>query len=97
MVSLLLTDIGLGEMPGTGLLAGVREFQPSQAPTDEAQGCIAQLMSQLKEKSGLSKSPLPAMTATGEGLPALPRKWVEKIQAGEYIDFAELPPAKGKI
>lgn len=97
MVSLLLTDIGLGEMPGTGLLAGVREFQPSQAPTDEAQGCIAQLMSQLKEKSGLSKSPPPAMTATGEGLPALPRKWVEKIQAGEYIDFAELPPAKGKI
>ena len=54
MVSLLLTDIGLGDMPGTGLLAGVKEFQPSQPPADEVQGCIAQLMSRLKEKSGLS-------------------------------------------
>ena len=35
--------------------------------------------------------------ATGEGLPSLPKKYVEKILAGEYIDFAELPPAKGKV
>ena len=33
---------------------------------------------------------------TGEGLPALSRKWAEQIQAGEYVDLAELPPAKGK-
>ena len=35
--------------------------------------------------------------AKGEGLPSLPKKYVEKILAGEYIDFAELPPAKGKV
>ena len=35
--------------------------------------------------------------ATGEGLPSLPKKYVEKILAGEYIDFAKLPPAKGKV
>jgi hypothetical protein len=26
----------------------------------------------------------------------LPRKTIDRIKAGEYIDFAELPPAKGK-
>ena len=41
--------------------------------------------------------PTLAMITTGEGLPALPRKWVEKIQAGEFVDFADLPPAKGKV
>lgn len=37
-----------------------------------------------------------AMVATGMGLAALPKKLVEKIKANEYIDFTELPPAKGK-
>ena len=32
----------------------------------------------------------------GAGLPALPKKLVERIRANEYIDFADLPPAKGK-
>ena len=32
----------------------------------------------------------------GCGLPAIPKKLAEKIVAGEYIDFSELPPAKGK-
>ena len=37
------------------------------------------------------------MVATGEELPALPKKWVEKIQAGEFNDCAELPQAKDKV
>ena len=32
----------------------------------------------------------------GSGLASLPKKLVEKIEAEEYIDFSELPPAKGK-
>ena len=32
----------------------------------------------------------------GAGLPALPKKLVEQIRVNEYIDFANLPPAKGK-
>ena len=32
----------------------------------------------------------------GAGLAALPRKIVEKILSNEYVDFTELPPAKGK-
>ena len=32
----------------------------------------------------------------GSGLAAIPKKLVAKILVKEYIDFAELPPAKGK-
>ena len=32
----------------------------------------------------------------GAGLPALPKKLVEQIRVNEYIDFADLPPAKGQ-
>ena len=43
------------------------------------------------------QSSLPNVVVTGEGLPSLPKKCVEKILAGEFINFAELPPAKGKV
>ena len=36
------------------------------------------------------------MVMLGVGLPALPKKLVDKIEAGKYIDFTELPPARGK-
>ena len=32
----------------------------------------------------------------GPGLPALPKKLVQRIKANECVDFAEFPPAKGK-
>ncbi len=38
----------------------------------------------------------PSLVQMGCGLPALPRKLLEKIEADEYVDFGELPPAKGK-
>ena len=36
------------------------------------------------------------LVPAGAGLAALPKRLVEKMLAGEYVDFAELPPAKGK-
>ena len=36
------------------------------------------------------------MICLGSGLPALSKKIVAKILANEYMDFSELPPAKGK-
>ena len=36
------------------------------------------------------------LTPIGPGFPALPRRLVEQIRANEYVDFMELPPAKGK-
>ena len=38
----------------------------------------------------------PSTVMLGTGLPSLPKKLVDKILAGEYVDFAELPPARGK-
>lgn len=36
------------------------------------------------------------MVSVGMGLPSLPKKMVDRIQENEYIDLAELPPARGK-
>ena len=36
------------------------------------------------------------LVPTGHGLPALTKKLLERIKNDEYIDFAELPPAKGR-
>ena len=32
----------------------------------------------------------------GPGLPAVSRRLIDRIKANEFVDFAELPPAKGK-
>ncbi len=37
-----------------------------------------------------------SLVSVGTGLPAIPKKLVEKILSGEYVDFCELPPMKGK-
>ena len=34
--------------------------------------------------------------SVGSGLRTIARKTAEKIWAGEYIDFSDLPPARGK-
>ena len=36
------------------------------------------------------------MVCVGTGLPPIPRRIVEKIQNHEFVEFTELPPAKGK-
>ncbi len=36
------------------------------------------------------------MVAVGPGLPSIPKKLLDKIRSGDYVDFGELPPAKGK-
>ena len=89
-------EAGLGEIPDASQLTGISEFQPLQ-PSSESQSSVAQLLSVLREKGAQDRPPALATIATGEGLPALSKKLVERIQAGEFVDFAEMPPAKGKI
>ena len=36
------------------------------------------------------------LISIGDGLPAIPERLFQRIGDGDYIDFAELPPAKGK-
>lgn len=46
--------------------------------------------------AGREPFPPPPLVPTGPGLAAVSKKLVNKIIANEYIDFNELPPAKGK-
>ena len=88
------TDAELGNIPPAQLLAEIGQFNPSEQ--DNSLKLAAQLMNELKGKFEGPKG-TPSMVATGEGLPSLTKKYVKKILAGEFIDFAELPPAKGKV
>ena len=54
-------------------------------------------MSKVDSEEGGSSSQLPAPLVTvGTGLPAILKKLIARLLANEYVDFAELPPAKGK-
>ena len=69
-------------------------FNPAEQ--EDSSNIVARLMSELKGKSEYQIT-APSMAAMGEGLLSLPKRCVENILAGEFIDFAELPPAKGKV
>ena len=55
----------------------------------------------LRQLGNLAAPVCPQKTAAklitvAAGLLALPKKVVDQIQTGQYIDFSELPPAKGR-
>ena len=87
-------------MPGTNSLreSGVQVHSSTQDEPGEE--FPARKMAETLSGTGKSKDEAEpstqAMVITGTGLPALPKKLVNKILANEYMDFAELPPAKGK-
>lgn len=88
-------DVQIGRMPNAELLEGLQIF--SSKSTTSAEGIAASILSQLGSVSG-SVGPQRAATkliTVAAGLPALQRKLVEQIQAGQYIEFCKLPPAKG--
>jgi len=43
-----------------------------------------------------AKQSLHSLVQLGPGLPAVPKKLLDRISAGEYVDFMELPPARGR-
>ena len=81
-------------MPDVNALQGVAEFGDKPNVSVRATSA-AELMAQLGKAFQSGKSHASSV-ATGEGLPALPKRLVDKIIAGDYVDFSELPPAKGK-
>ena len=48
--------------------------------------------------SGLNSptNDMPSLVSIGQSLPLLPWKLIQQIKVGEYIDFSDLPPAKGR-
>ena len=81
----------LGGLPSAGELeaAGVRE---------SSTGSLA--VRTVQENTEAENAHTPAtgrlISCIGACLPPLPQKMIERIRAKQYIDFAELPPAKGK-
>ena len=84
----------LGRLPSTHELvdSGVQAFNSSEdTPTSGAHAVLDKLQPPEQESSTSRQ-----WISVGVGLPALPQKVIDRIRANEYIDFTELPPAKGK-
>ena len=83
-------------MPNAELLQGLSTFgSRSTPPYEQATASILSQLGNISTSAGPHKAAVKMVTVAA-GLPALPRKLVEQIQAGQYIDFCELPPAKGR-
>ena len=87
---------------GVMCMAGDRDLLPDKNALEEtrvltfseAEGTLASTLTPAGgESSGSNTQPSKIL---GTGLPALSKKLVSRILNNEYIDFAELPPAKGK-
>ena len=78
------------------LIEGLPLFSDKNTPP--AERAVANILSQLSGFSGsvAQQRTAPKLISVAAGLPALPKNLVEQIQAGQYIDFCELPPAKGR-
>lgn len=71
-------------------------LQPSTL-TDQSADILKQVLELAIGRGADPPSVQPkALTSISAGLPALPTKLLNRIWANEYIDFAELPLAKGR-
>ena len=85
----------MGKLPVAEQLKEVQEFQDQPAVPAQQERERAGKISQRQCLHAAVKPYTSTMVMLGVGLPALPRKLVDKIEAGEYIDLTELPPARG--
>ena len=92
--------IQLGNLPGEEALKGMLESDGSRQPDGTELGkAVATILSQLGDISPPLKpatSGIPKLIPTGPGLASLYKKLVDRIASGQYVDFSELPPAKGR-
>ena len=86
----------MGKLPAAEQLEELQEFQDQPAVPAQQERGKAGTNNQPKAVLAATKQSTSTMVMLGVGLPALPKKLVDKIEAGEYIDFTELPPARGK-
>lgn len=78
----------------------MQEFDPGkQVDGAEVGKAVANIISQLGDKGQLQKQSsggIMKLVPTGPGLASLSKKLVDRIVSGQYVDFSELPPAKGR-
>lgn len=85
----LCLNAGTVPTPGELAVSGVRVTGSGDGDLADA----ADQLTRLGDVGGKETSPLVHL---GPGLPAMPKKLVDRIEANEYVDFNDLPPAKGK-
>ena len=85
----------LGKLPAPKDLAdaGVKSFSGEDLLEKDMDGRAS---APQRAESMTAPGPSQQVVSTRAGLPSLPKKTVDKIRSNEYIDFAELPPARGK-
>ena len=81
----------LGDMPNAEQLQRLAAARSSAAAVQGPEGG-----EQITTGDKAAEKP-GAVVPLGQGLPALPKKTVDRIRSYEYVDFTELPPAKGKM
>ena len=86
----------MGKLPAAEQLEELQEFQDQPVVPAQQEREKAGTNNHPKAESAATKQSTSTMVMLGVGLPALPKKPVNKIKAGEHIDFTELPPARGK-
>ena len=96
---ILFVDVQIGYMPSAELLEGLQVFNSSSSTS--AGGSATShlgLGGNASTESGplKSNSKLVPVGAGLPALPALPKKLIKQMQMGRYVDFCELPPAKGR-
>ena len=96
-----LAEVQLGDMPNAETLKSMnlKQFDSRATPGEVASKTASTILGQLGGNTPQTQEPQKAgakLIPTGPGLPTLPKKLVEKIAAGQYVDFSELPPAKGR-
>ena len=86
-------------MPSATTLGAVTEFAQHEAiiAAAQQQESLSSILASAETTPHPMAGPKPPSTVMlGTGLPSLPKKLIDKILVGEYVDFAELPPARGK-
>ena len=78
--------------------SGINTFdgEEGDTPTQNTSRALGEALEKAKVKEKEKEGTIQQWHSMGSGLAALPKKLVERIRANEYIDFTELPPAKGK-
>ena len=93
----------MGEIPALGdIPKNIRTIQSSSSEPSLGQNLPP--LTQLLSSAGLQGDSAAPKTQSGQGLypvgqglPPVQRRLAEMILKGEYVDFTEFPPAKGKV
>ena len=86
-----LAASGIGETAGDGKDSGDIESESSDRAAI-MRNLGGQSVADTRSAHTLAAMP---MICVGPGLPPLPKRTVERIRTAQYIEFTELPPAKG--